>query len=143
MQFLVPLLALVLLAWPVLYPKYKAWQDRRRFALDIAHVRLIQGPRLVCSEWEGDKTVFERAQTLKALIALSGNTWITADDIVVRVYHPDRGDGKTFLSFEVWRAMVLQEFAGICARHHAKITGLGNAAFDAAVHGQSANLNTF
>lgn len=143
MHPIVLLLFFALLAFPAIWPKYKAWQDRRRFALDIANVRLIQGPRLIASEWEGDNTVFERAACLRGLLALSDNTWITADDIIVRVYHPHSGDGKTFLDFATWRSMVLHEFAAISARHYTKVSGLGNAAFDAALNGQRTNMNTF
>lgn len=142
MHYLMPLLLLALLAWTALGPKFRAWQDRRRYAVDIANVRLIQGPRLVASEWEGDSTVYERAAALRGLVALSESTWITTDDIIVRVYHPHSGDGKTLLDFATWRSMVLQEFAAISAKHYTKVSGLGNAAFDAALNGQRSNLNT-
>ncbi len=114
----------------------RAWNDffqRQAFAQDIANVRLIQGPRLIASEWEGDTGVYERAETLRGLLALSGNEWITPEDIMVEAYSPHR-NGKTGLTFYAWRVMVQQEFEAKCAKHYARVHGTGQ--FDAALHGQ-------
>lgn len=130
------LLALALFIFPVVYPRWAAWQQRRRFALDIANVELIQGPRLICSEWEGDNTVDARAAALRGLLGLSKNQWITPDQIIVRKFHPHCGDGKTRLTFENWRALVEREFDTISARFYAETQARGNGQFESALHGQ-------
>jgi len=137
MTWLILSILLVLIAWPRVARFIAEYQERRRFAIDIANVRLIQGPRLICSEWEGDSTVLQRAETLRGLLALSGNTWIGPEQIIVRVFHPHAGDGKTMLTFETWRAMVDNEFAHIAAKYHSTVAGQ----FADAVFGQTTTSN--
>lgn len=136
----IAILALVALAFPTIIKKWAAWQDRRQFAIDLANVRLIMGPRLVASEWEGDNGVMERAETLKWLLRLSGNTWITENDIVVRVYHPHGSGGNTAISFDTWRMMVQQEFAATCNKYAAEVTARGPQ-ITAAYFGQRQSVN--
>lgn len=121
---------------PSLLRFWNKWQQQKAFAVDLANVRLIQGPRLIASESECDPTVLQRAETLKGLLALSDNQWITADDIVVRVYTPF-ADGKTRMTFDAWRTAVEQEFSTICAKRFAKINSMGD--FKHALHGQRTN----
>ena len=137
MTWLILSILLALVVWPRVARFIAEYQERRRFAIDIANAKLIQGPRLIRSEWEGDATVLQRAETLRGLLALSGNTWIEPEQIVVRVFHPHAGDGKTVLTFEVWRAMVDNEFAHIAAKYHNSVAGQ----FAAPVFGQTTTTN--
>lgn len=102
------------------YPKWQAFVERRRFAVDLANVALIQGPRLFASEWEGDvEGPISRAETLIGLLQHAQNSWITPADIIVRVYRP-HSHGKARLPFDTWRSMVQDEFSSLCAIHAAK-----------------------
>ena len=136
----IAILALVALAFPTILKKWAAWQSRRQLAIDLANVRLIMGPRLVASEWEGDNTVMERAENLKGLLRLSGNTWIDENNIIVRVYHPHGSGGNTAIPFDTWRLMVQQEFAAICNKYAAEATARGPQ-ITAAYFGQRQNMN--
>lgn len=116
-------------------PRWAAFQQRKQFAVDLANVRLIQGPRLIASEWEGDATVEQRAATLRGLLAMSGNTWITTEQIVVRVYHPHSGS-KTLLTFDKWRSLVQQEFDAICFQHYQNTAVKHDGQFANHINGQ-------
>jgi len=131
-----PLLLVGLVFGPRLIRAWDDFQARKAYAKDIANVRLILGPRLVCSEWEGDCTVFERGEELRGLVAISNHQWITPEDIVIRVYDPYK-DGKTAMPFDAWRTAVQQEFGVISARRKAEIHGMGQ--FDPTLFAQNLN----
>lgn len=135
------ILAAAAVAYWFIAPKWAAFQERRQHAAELACVKLIQSPRLILSAHEADNTVQERADDLKRLIVLSGNTWITADDVVVRIYHPHATIGHAHMTFEVWESLVRQEFDKVRQQFAVKTMRAGEQ-FNAPMYGQKINLNT-
>ncbi len=138
----IPILLFVVIAWPVASRWWADFQERKQRAAELACARLIQSPRLIASAHEADNTVQERANDLKRLISLSGNTWITPDDVVVRIYHPHATTGSAYMTFEVWESLVREEFNKTRQAFALKAMGSGEQ-FQAPIYGQKINLNTF
>ena len=140
-MYAIPIVLLALIVWPIVSRWWNDFQERKQRAAELACIRLIQSPRLIYSAHEADNTVQERADDLKRLIVLSGNTWITADDVVVRIYHPHATSGHVCMTFEVWESLVREEFNKIRQQYAAKMAGSGEQ-YHAPMCGQKINLNT-
>lgn len=100
------------------YPKWQAFVERRRFAVDLANVALINGPRLFASRWEGDDPTAD-AELIKGLLQLCPQRRIGPEHIIVHRFRP-HSHSKTALTFEQWRVMVESDFAAICFEYAKK-----------------------
>ena len=117
MTIIIALFALAAAGWWAV-PKWQQFVERRRFAIDLANVALINGPRLFASRWEGDDPTAD-AEIFKSLLQLCPNRRIGPEHIIVHVYHPN-AYAKTALTFDRWRSMVETEFAAVCFEYAKK-----------------------
>ena len=135
---IIAILLLIAFTFPIISRKWAEWQDRKRIALEMALVRLIQEPIKIASEHPADNTVQERADNIKSLLESAGNTWVTPADVHVYIYHPHSTSGHVAMSFTVWEQMVNEDFAKKKAEKLKKVSDQ----FKSPLYGQSINLNT-
>lgn len=123
------------------WPRLASFLNARRTAAQLAAVKLIQHPVMIRSEHPADGTVEDRANELRTLVAMSGNTWISAADVHVRVWHPNINAGGTVrLTFPQWRQLVEAEYDTILAKY-VKENGTVNDQIRAAMYGQNGQSN--
>lgn len=132
---------LLLAAALAVTPRFLRWRAGLKKSSELEMARLIRGPVFIRSQFPGDPNPERTAEYLRVLILEAGNTWISPQDVHVRVYHPNMGNGQNLsMPFEVWEQMVDEEKAAIRKKFAIETATVNNEIRDA-ILGQNGKGN--